>query len=155
MFRRRTMGTLPFEREGRHSVKAIFVMMSVALFLAAGAALDYARVVNMREGIESGVRSASEAAARVLRRGDVSDGEITAVILSHFDKDGAFARQVGTIEMPTVSIDRALQSVTVDTKGTVMMTVSRLGGVNEVTVPATSTSSWAPPHADAQEGRYR
>jgi hypothetical protein len=129
--------------------------MSAALFLATGAALDYARVVSMRDGIEQGVKSASKAAALVLGRGQVSDDEIKAVILSHFEKDGAVAHQVGTIDPPTVSIDRSARSVTVDSKGKVMMTVSRLGGVNEVTVPATFTTRWAPPRLDAQHDQIR
>lgn len=145
MLGRQKTGFHPLVRKGRRSGTWIFVTMSVALFFATGAALDYARVVSMRDGIEQGVKSASEAAASVLRRGQVSDNEIRAVILSHFEKDGAIAHQVGTIEPPTVSINRMARSVTVDTRGTVLMTISRLGGVNEVIVPATFTTSWAPP----------
>ncbi len=152
MYEGRVAGSPSSVREKRRSGMGLFVMMSAALFLAAGAALDYARVVNMREGIELGVRSAARAAALVLQSGKVSDDEIKAVILSHFDKDGAFARQVGTIETPKVSIDHAARSVTVDARGTVMMTVSRLGGINEVIVPATFTTSWAP-HQSAQDNQ--
>ncbi|MBS0235078.1 MAG: hypothetical protein JSR99_16545 [Proteobacteria bacterium] len=144
MYEERVAGSRPLVRTRRRSGTGLFVMMSVALFLTTGAALDYARVVSMREGIEFGVKSAAQAAALVLRGGQVPDDEITSVVMSHFDKDGAFARHVGTIEAPNVIIDHAARAVTVDAKGTVMMTVSRLIGLNDVTVPATFTTNWAP-----------
>lgn len=150
MFRRLTAGLRTSTHQWRLSSQGIFVIMSAVLFLATGAALDYARLTNMRGGIELAVNSAATAAASMLKGGQAQDAEIEAVALSHFGKASAFARQVGTIDVPTISIDRATRSVTVDTRGTVMMTVSRLGGIDEVVVPASSTASWAPPAADAQ-----
>ncbi|HML27437.1 MAG TPA: hypothetical protein PKE16_01100 [Hyphomicrobium sp.] len=151
MRKRRMAVVLPFERDERYSVMAIFATMIVALLLAAGAALDYARVANMREGIEWAVRSASQASMDAMHNATLTDAEIETIALSHFDKGVAFARHVGTIELPAVSIDRAAETVKVDAKGTVAMTVSRLFGLNEVTVPASSTSSWTQPKADAQD----
>ncbi|MFA5957576.1 hypothetical protein [Hyphomicrobium sp.] len=150
MLRRRTAGVLPFERGEQHSVFVVFLMMIVVLLLAAGAAVDYARVANMREGIETAVRSASEAGMKAMREGARSDAEIRAIAVSHFDKDVTFARQVGTVDTPYVGIDRAASSVVVEARGTVEMTVSRLCGINEIAVPAASTTSWAPQSADAQ-----
>lgn len=152
MLKRRMAAVLPFERDERYSVMAIFATMIVALLLAAGAALDYARVANMREGIEWAVQSASKASMNAMHSAALTDAEIETIALSHFDKGVAFARHVGTIELPTVSIDRAAETVKVDAKGTVAMTVSRLFGVNEVSVPASSTSSWTQQKADAQAG---
>jgi hypothetical protein len=114
--------------------------MSLALLLTAGAALDYARVSNMREGIEAAVKSASAAAASALRNPSLADQEVRAVALSQFEKGVVFARQVGTIATPSVSIDRDAETVTVGGKGTVSMTVSRLGGIDDIAVPATSTA---------------
>jgi hypothetical protein len=143
MFGRRSTTAFSFERDEHASVIVIFLMMSAALLLAAGTALDYARVSNMREGIQAAVRSASEAAAKALRRTSLSDDEVKAVALSHFEKGVVFARQVGTIDAPTVSIDRSADTVTVGGKGTVSMTVSRLRGVEDIAVPATSTAGQA------------
>lgn len=150
MIRRLTAGLRMSTHRGRLSSQVIFMIMSAVLFLATGAALDYARLTSMRGGIELAVKAAAAAAASKLRGGQAPDAEIEAVALSHFGKGSAFARQVGTIEAPTISVDRAAQSVTVGTRGTVMMTVSRFGGIDEVVVPASSTASWAPLTADAQ-----
>ncbi|MBS0249749.1 MAG: hypothetical protein JSR78_01655 [Proteobacteria bacterium] len=121
------------------------------MVLAAGAALDYARVANMREGIQGAVSAASEAGVGAVRDATLGDVQIETIALSHFDKDVAFARHVGTIDPPIVKVDRQAHTVTVGAKGTVAMTVSRLFGVNEIEVPATATSSWAPQSADAQD----
>lgn len=153
MLKRRAAAVLPFERYERYSATLIFISMIVALVLAAGAALDYARVANMREGIQGAVVAASEAGVGAVSDATLGDGQIETIALSHFDKDVTFARHVGTIDPPTVRIDREAHTVTVDAKGTVAMTVSRLFGVREIEVPVTATSSWAPQSADAQDDR--
>jgi len=141
MLKLRTGAVRAFVHDERRSAVAIFFAMSVALLLAGGAAVDYARVINMREGIETATKAASEASLRALSDHELSDEEVTAVGLSHFEKGVAFARHVGTIEAPTVILDRDARSVTVGAKGIVSMTVSRLAGLKEVAVPATHTAS--------------
>ncbi len=150
MLRRRTADVLPFRRYEQHSASIIFITMIVALLLAAGAALDYARVAKMREGIEAAVTSASAAGTVAMRDATLRDVEIEAIVVSHFDKDVAFARHVGTIDPPLIHIDHAAPSVSVETKGTVAMTISRLFGVNEISVPATSSTDRTPQDADAR-----
>ncbi|RUP00057.1 hypothetical protein [Hyphomicrobium sp.] len=144
MLKRRTLTQAPFWCDERFSATGIFVAMTIALLLAAGAAVDFARVVNMREGLDQGVRSASEVALRALDDRRLSDDQIRTLGLSQFDKSSVFARQVGTIETPAIVIDRTVPSVTVTAKGVVAMTVSRLSGVSEISVPATYTAGTAP-----------
>lgn len=144
MFGRRGAGAWYFGRDERHSTGIIFGLMSLALLLAAGAAVDYARVVNMREGLEAAIDAASLAAGQAIRDGKLSDDNVKAIALSRFDKDVASARLVGTIEAASVEVDHTTKTITVGAKGTVAMTVSRLGGITEVTVPATSTVSFSP-----------
>ncbi len=140
MFKRRSAAALSFGRNEHHSVIIIFVMMSAAMLLVTGAILDYARVSNMRLGLDAAVKAASDAGVDALADASLSDDEIKQSVLSHFEKGMAFARQVGTIDEPTVSIDRVAKMVTVGATGTVSMTTSRLGGLDEVAVPATSTA---------------
>jgi hypothetical protein len=149
MFRRRTAGALSFHRDEHHSSVIIFVTMSVAWLSTAGAALDYARVTNMREGLSAGVAAASTAGLDALRDTTLSNDAIEAIALSHFDQRVSFARQVGTVELPSVTVDRNVGSVTVEAKGTVAMTVSRIFGLREVSVPAEQTATWASQSADA------
>ena len=104
----------------------------------------------MREGIEAAVTSASAAGTNAMHDASLRDVEIKTIVLSHFDKDVAFARHVGTIDPPSIRIDHAAQLVTVAAKGIVAMTISRLFGVNEISVPATATTDRAPQSADAQ-----
>ena len=150
MLKRRISVALPFERHERYSATAIFVMMTAALLLAAGAAVDYARVANMREGIDAAVAAAADAAAAAMYSDALSDDQVKTLAMSQFDKAVTFARHVGTIEELDIGIDRVSRSVTVDAKGTVAMTVSRLAGVNDVTVPASATAAWTPRDADVQ-----
>ncbi len=140
MLKRRSAAALSFGNDERHSVVIIFVLMSAVVLLAAGATLDYARVSNMRQGIEAAVGAASGAGVNALADTSLSDDEVKAAAVSHFEKSMALARQVGTIDAPTVSIDRGAKKVTVVATGIVSMTVSRLRGIDEVTVPATSTA---------------
>ncbi len=144
MFGRRGAGAWYFGRDERYSTSVIFGLMSLALLLAAGAAVDYARVADMREGLEAAINSASLAAGQAIHDGKLSDDEVAALAMSHFDKNVASARHVGTIEAPSVKVDHTTKTITVGAKGIVAMTVSRLGGINEVTVPAISTVSFPP-----------
>jgi Flp pilus assembly protein TadG len=144
MFGRRGAGALYFGRDEPDSTGAIFGLMTLALLVAAGAAIDYARIANMREGLEAAVSSASRAAGQAVRDGEFSDDEIKAIAMSRFDKDVATARHVGTVEGPSVMIDHTSKTITLDAKGTVAMTVSRLGGIHDVTVPVTSTVGFPP-----------
>jgi len=138
MFKRWPAGILSFERDERHSSSVLFISMILSLLLAAGAALDYARVANMRDVIDTAVQSASEAGAKALQDGTLGDEAVKTVVLSHFDKKAAVARHVGTIDPPAIRVDRATASVRVDATGVVAMTVGRLIGMDEVAVPATS-----------------
>jgi Flp pilus assembly protein TadG len=144
MQNRRMPAAVPFVRDEPNSAIVMFVLMTVALLLAAGAAVDYARVANMRDGLELGVRRASKAALEALGNRYLSDDQIRTIGVSQFDKSTTFARQTGTIGTPKVIIDRDDQSIAVQAEGTVAMTASRLGGINEVSVPATYTAVTVP-----------
>jgi Flp pilus assembly protein TadG len=144
MFGRRGAGASYFRHDERRSVGIILGLMSLAFLLAGGAAVDYARVSDMRERLEAAIGSASLAAEQAIRDGKLSDDEVAAIATSRFDKTVATARHVGTIEMPSVKVDHTTRTITVGAKGTVAMTVSRLGGIDEVTVPATATVDFPP-----------
>lgn len=149
MLKRRRAPAFSFEsysfgRYERHSNSTLFILMIVAFLLATGVALDCVRVANMREGIETAVKSASDAGTYAMRDRVLGDEAIKTVALSHFDKRAASARHVGTIDTPSIRIDRDAATVRVDAKGTVAMTVGRLIGIDEVAVPATSTGTLTP-----------
>ncbi len=141
MLGRRWAGAFSFGHDEPHSVIIILLTMSAALLLAGGAAVDFARVSNMREAIEAAVRAGSAAGLNALGDASLSDDEVEAATMSRFEKGVAFARQVGTIDAPAISIDRVAKTVTVGATGTVSMTISRLCGLDEVTVPAISTAA--------------
>jgi hypothetical protein len=152
MGKRSRAADFAFESDEHHPTTVIFVTMIVALLLTTAAALDYARVANMREGIERAVKSASDAGVSALHGGDLPDSEIKTIVLTHFDKDAATARHVGTIDAPFVGVDRAEASVTVAAKGVVPMTISRLFGFKDVSVPASATTIGAPQSTGAPSG---
>ena len=143
MLKRRALAAFPIGR-GEHTSTIIFATMIVVLLLATGTALDYARLVNMRKGIEQAVDSASRAGMDALSGGNLMNGEIKTIALSHFDKDAMIVRHVGTIDGPLVRINRERGTVMVEATGTVAMTTSRLFGVKEIAVPVIATASGAP-----------
>jgi hypothetical protein len=144
MLKHRAAPIYSFERDKRHSNSVLFILMIVAFLLATGVVLDFVRVTNMRDGIEKAVKSASEAGTDAMQHRALGDEAIKTIVLSHFDKRAATARQVGTIETPSIRIDREAARVRVDAKGTVAMTVGSLIGIDEIAVPATATGSLAP-----------
>jgi Flp pilus assembly protein TadG len=140
MFQRWTTALSRFAGNKRGSVAVIFGGMSVAFLLAGGLAVDYARIVDMRERLTTAADSASQAAGRAMREGRLTDIEVLRLAEASFEDSVARARNVGTIEAPSIIINRAAGSVSVDVTAVVAMTVSRIGGVTEMTVPVTSTA---------------
>lgn len=140
MFQRWATAHSRFAGNKRGRVAVIFGGMSAAFLLAGGLAVDYARIVDMRERLTRAADSAARSAGRALREGKLTDAEIRRLAEANFDDGIARARNVGTIEAPSINIDRASGSVSVAVTAVVATTVSRIGGVSQMTVPVTSTT---------------
>ncbi|HEY8194440.1 MAG TPA: pilus assembly protein TadG-related protein [Hyphomicrobium sp.] len=137
MFERRSAELLRCYREDHRTAPAVLGLMSVALLLIGGVAIDYARVVDMRSRLTNAVESASLEAAQALRDG-FPNNQIETRTLSSFETDAASARKLGTIETPSIIVDRARGTITIQVTGKVATTVSRIAGFHEIPVPVIS-----------------
>lgn len=137
MFDRRSAQLLRFHREDIGTASVVFGIMSAALLLIGGVAIDYARVVDMRNRLTNAAESASLEAAQALRDG-LSNSQIETRAQSSFETDAASARKLGRIETPSITVDREKGTVTVQVTGKVATTVSRVAGFNEIPVPVIS-----------------
>jgi Flp pilus assembly protein TadG len=140
MFKRLSAFVSRFERSDKGAVAIIFALMSLTLFLIGGVAVDYARIVDMRDRVTNAVDSASLAAGRAMLEGKLSDDEISTLAEANFDRDVARARNMGTIDAPQVRIDRATGKVSIAVTAKVSMTISRVGGFTVISIPVTSTA---------------
>ena len=147
MFERCSAVFLRFRREDRGTASVVFGVMSAALLLVGGVAIDYARVVDMRNRLTNAVDSASLEAVRAMRDG-LSDNQIETRAQFSFETDAASARNLGRVETPLITVDRARGTVTIQVTGKVATTVSRVAGFDEIPVPVTSRTVY--PQRDAK-----
>jgi len=128
------------KREERGAVAILFGLMSVTLLLAGGVAIDFARIVDMRERVMGAVDSASLAAGRAMLESKLSDAEVKRLATAYFNENVAKVRSMGTVATPVISLDRATGTVTINVQANVSMTFSRVGGFTEMAVPVASTA---------------
>lgn len=129
-----------FSSDETGAVAMIFGLMSIVLVFMAGMAIDFNRIVNMRARVTDAVDAASLAAGRALLDGKLSDEQIVAMATAYFNENVKSARLSGTVEAPTVTVDRANSSVTIDVKSQIPMTLTRLGGFTNVDLPVSSSA---------------
>jgi len=140
MFARCRQSINSFRSDERGAVAILFSLMTIVLTFMAGMAIDYARILNMRDRIASAVDAASLAAGQAMLKGDLSDQEVNDLAKAYFDQNVAKARAMGIVEDPTIVIDRTNSTVSIDAVGHIRMTLTRLGGFDEMELPVTSQS---------------
>lgn len=131
-----------FGQEDEGTVAILFGLMSVALVMLSGLAVDYNRVTDMRERIGGALDSASLAAGRAMLEGEMSDSEVIDLAKAYFNENVKNAKRFGAINDPNVSIDRATGSVHIDVNATIKMTLGRLAGIKQMSVPVSSDASF-------------
>lgn len=142
MFDRRSAELLRFRREDHRTAPGVLGLMSVALLLIGGVAIDCARVIDMRNRLTNAAESASLGAAQALRNG-LSNNQIETRAQSSFETDAASARKLGRIETPSITVDRVRGTITIQVTGKVATTVSRIAGFHEIHVPVISKTVYA------------
>lgn len=130
-----------FLGDERGSVAILFTLMLVVLMVAAGVAVDYARLLHARMGLASAADAAALAAGRALGEGVRSDGEIRELAESFFRANLGSADTFGDLSAFSVAIDRDAATVQVDATATVPMTLTRMAGVESVDVPVVAATA--------------
>lgn len=116
-------------------VTITFAIMLTVLVLAAGVALDYARMLNAQFAVSAAADAAALAAGRTLSLGDRSQGEIEQAAQIYFRENLASRGDFGEVGDLTVAIDRDAGKVKVDGSVRVPMTLTRVAGFDTVDIP--------------------
>lgn len=116
----------------------LFALLCVAVFFLAGMAIDYGRILDVRNKLTAAVDAAALAAGRAMLDGQMSDNEIVRLAQTYFTENTRKISKAGTIGVPTIAVDRERGSVNISALATVAMTLTRLGGIRNVNVPVTT-----------------
>lgn len=131
-----------FSSDERGAVAILFGMMTFMLFCMGAIAVDYSRIIDMRSKISSAVDSASLAAGRALLDGQLSDSEIVSLATAYFTQNAKSATAMGIVGAPTITIDRDQGTVDIDVQSSIKMTLARLAGFNEMSIPVGSETTF-------------
>ena len=129
-----------FKSDERGDVAIIFGLVATAVLFLAGMAVDYSRVIRVKDRVAQAVDAASLAAGRALLDGKLTDSEIQIMALKYFNENVKSVRSGAVIDVPTIKIDRDKGSVDIDVATKVNMTLARIGGFKEMNVPVTSSA---------------
>ncbi len=129
-----------FKSDERGDVAMIFGLVATAVLFLAGMAVDYSRIVRVKDRVAQAVDAASLAAGRALLDGKLTDSEIQNMALTFFNENVKSARSGAVIGVPSIRINRDSGSVDIDVATKVNMTLARIGGFKVMDVPVTSSA---------------
>lgn len=121
----------------------LFGLVLLGLAVVIGLGLDYSRVTHTHARVAAAADSAALAAGRALLDGRLSDDEVKAFALDRFNASiEATGGLFGTLATPTITVDRAAGTVDIDVSATVPMTLAKVAGVNEMTIPIAASTAF-------------
>lgn len=130
-----------FASDERGVVMMVFALSFMAIALAAGMGIDFARIVHIKSRLTQAADAASLAAGRALIDGRLSDPDVEAIALQVFEANMDDAGQVlETVATPDISVTRATGEVRIAVEAVVPMTLTKLAGFNEARVPVLSAA---------------
>lgn len=131
-----------FSSDEQGAVALLFGLMSFMLFFIGAIAVDYSRIIDMRSRITTAVDAASLAAGRALLDGNLSDSEIVEMSTAYFKENVNSARGMGTVGEPMISVNREQGTIEIDVQSSVTMTLARLGGFVDMSIPVASEATY-------------
>ena len=131
-----------FSSDDRGAVAVLFGLMTFMLFFMGAIAVDYSRAIDMRSKISSAVDAASLAAGRALLDGNLSDSDIVTLATTYFTENVKPAKAMGTIGAPTITVNREQGTIDIDVQSKVKMTLARVGGFTEMSIPVVSEATY-------------
>ncbi|MEO1205160.1 MAG: pilus assembly protein [Pseudomonadota bacterium] len=130
-----------FADDTRGAVMMVFALSFMTFAIAAGMGMDYGRISHIKSRLILATDAAALTAGRALLDGRLADNEIETLALNSFEANiiegGIVSETVGT---PSVSVDRDTGTVRIDASATVPMTLMKLAGINEATIPVQSST---------------
>ncbi|MEM1372134.1 MAG: pilus assembly protein TadG-related protein, partial [Pseudomonadota bacterium] len=131
------------ENDTRGTVAIIFGLSALVLALAAGVGVDNGRIVHAKSKLMQAADAASLAAGKALLDGRLSEAEIKAMATAVFQANATKGGMVSeTISAPVITINRNTSSIRVEAEATLPMTLTKIAGYDEVTVPVVSSAQF-------------
>jgi Flp pilus assembly protein TadG len=132
-----------FYQDERGGVAIIFALIFTILAMFMGLAVDYSRMLSARSALSAAADAAALAAGRAMLISSTTPAQAEAIGQAYFAENAKGVLRAGApIPTPVISPDPAGKSVTVSASGVVPMTFAVIAGVNNVTIPVTSTISF-------------
>lgn len=129
------------DRDG--AIAMLFGLMAFAFAMMSGMALDYSRVIHTRGKLTAAVDAAALAAGKALLDGRMTDGEITQMAKDYFTNNmNSDSGLFGSIGEPDIHIDRTTSSIVIDATAVVPMTLTRMAGFEDITLPVNSATTF-------------
>lgn len=130
-----------FAEDRKGTVAIIFGLMFLAFAMIAGMAIDMGRITHTKTRLVTAADAASLAAGNALMDGRLNDAEIEDLAKSYFQKNLEQGGDMyGSISEPTISVSRATGEVIIDAAATVPMSITKLAGFTDVTLPVNSAT---------------
>lgn len=122
-----------FQRDTRGAIAIMFALTILVVLTTIGLAVDLARGVRVGSSIGSAVDAAVLAGAKGLRLQNMSDAQVTDLVMTMFNENiASLAGDVPKINGFNVIINRANSSVTLDVDAEVATVLGQLAGVDKL-----------------------
>lgn len=130
-----------FRREQQGSVMMMFGIMTFVLFFAAGMAIDYGRIQDLRTRMGGAIDAASLAVGRELLNGKLTDEELIQFGKTYFFQNAkGTGKDLSVLGEPEIKVNRDTGAVDISASAQIAMTLTRLGGFDTVDVPVASSA---------------
>lgn len=132
-----------FAEDRKGTVAIIFGLMFLAFAMVAGMAIDMGRITHTKTRLVSAADAASLAAGNALLDGRLNDAEIETLAINFFQKNLEQSGDMfGSVSEPAVRVNRATGQVFIDASATVPMSITKLAGFTDVTLPVNSATQF-------------
>jgi Flp pilus assembly protein TadG len=132
-----------FRRNQDGAVAMTFALTSVSIVMLVGCAVDYGRAMHANMKMTNAIDSATIAAAKALKDGQMTNGEIQTMARRYFDENMKGSGNYAKLTKFDVNIDTGASKITISTKSDYQTAFTRVAGINSIPLKQTATAVFA------------